>query len=150
MTDLALSWDEALAQADLTLAGGDLLLDGGLKSAVIVSLFSDRRAEADDVLPDAGGDRRGWWGDVRAQDGRGRIGSRLWLLEREKRTPETIARAREYAQEALAWLVEDRVARRVEVTAEATPEGWLALGVVIERPEGPDRDRFDFVWRGLS
>jgi phage gp46-like protein len=150
MSDLALTWDEALARADVTLAGGDLLLDGGLRTAVIISLFTDRRAETDDVLPEAGADRRGWWGDVQARDGRGRIGSRLWLLKREKRTPETVARAREYAEEALAWLIEDRVARRVEVTTEITPEGWLAWSIVIERPEGPDRDRFDFVWKGLS
>lgn len=150
MSDLALTWDEALAQADLTLAGGDLLLDGGLKSAVIVSLFSDRRAEPDDRLPEGGGDRRGWWGDVQARDARGRIGSRLWLLAREKRTPETVARAREYAEEALAWLVQDRVARRVVVETSVTPEGWLAWRIEIERPEGPDRQRFDFVWKGLS
>jgi phage gp46-like protein len=152
MTDLALTWDEALAAADLTFTDGALALDGGLGSAVTLSLFTDRRAEDDDRLPQAGGDRRGWWGDLYTTvDGaRRRIGSRLWLLEREKRTPETLARAREYAEEALAWLVEDRVASRVEVIVETTPEGWLALGVVVTRPDGPDRERFDYVWKGLQ
>lgn len=152
MTDLALIWDGETGTADLSIEGGDLALNGGLGSAVVLSLFTDRRAEADDRLPQTGGDRRGWWGDLtpNADGTRRRIGSRLWLLSREKRTPETLARAREYAEEALAWLVEDRIASRVEVTAETTPEGWLALTVVIARAEGPDRERFDYVWKGLS
>lgn len=147
MTDLKMSWDAETATGDVVMQAGDLAMDGGLSTAVLISLFSDRRAEPDDRLPDAGGDRRGWWGDLGAARPAGRLGSRLWLLEREKRTPAVVARAREYAEEALAWLVADGVARRVEVATSVTPEGWLALQVIVIRPEGPDRQRFDFVWR---
>lgn len=150
MTDLAMIWEGEDRAADLQLVDGDLAAEDGLRTAVILSLFTDRRARPDDILPEADADRRGWWGDVAAASPDDQIGSRLWLLSREKRRPEVVARAREYAEEALAWLVRDSVARSVKVEAEITPQGWLGLGVVIERPGGPARQRFDFVWRGLQ
>jgi len=52
-----------------------------LARAVIISLFTWRRANPDDVLP-AGDDRQGWFGDTFAEVRGDRIGSRLWLLSR--------------------------------------------------------------------
>lgn len=150
MTDVALFWDADAVAADLSLEAGDLATEAGLKTAVIVSLFTDRRARPDDRLPQDGGDRRGWWGDVAGQEADDQIGSRLWLLSREKQTPEVVARAREYALEALGWMLRDRVASAVEVEAEITRPGVLGLGIIITRPDGPGRERFDFVWKGLS
>lgn len=150
MTDAALFWDADAVAADLSLVAGDLATEDGLKTAVIVSLFTDRRARPDDQLPQDGADRRGWWGDVAGREADDEIGSRLWLLEREKQTPQVVARAREYALEALGWMVRDRVAATVEVEAEITRPGVLGLGVIITRPDGPGRQRFDFVWKGLS
>lgn len=131
---------------DLRLAGGALAADHDIKTAVLISLFTDRRAEADDVLPDAAASRRGWWGD--ALNTR-RIGSRLWLLAREKQLREVLNRAREYADEALAWLVEEGVARRVVVTAEIVRTGWLGLAVEVARERSaPARFRYEFAWQG--
>ena len=150
MSDIALIWDEAGYVADVAIEGGDLVVDDGLRTAVIISLFTDRRARPDDPLPQDGADPRGWWGDVAAEDEDDLIGSRLWLLKRAKRTPENAAKAREYVEEALAWMVRDRVAKAVTVTTEITPQGWLGIGIDIERPTGPARQRFDFVWKGLQ
>lgn len=150
MTDVALIWDADAVAADMLLEGGDLATEAGLRTAVIISLFTDRRARPDDPLPEAGADRRGWWGDVAAREPDDEIGSRLWLLSREKQTAEVVARAREYALEALGWMLRDRVASAVEVLAEVTRPGVLGLSVIITRPVGPGRERFDFVWKGLS
>lgn len=122
--DIAIGTDFALS-----LTGPDLAADEGLRTAVLVSLFTDRRAEADDELPDGSTDRRGSWDDPER-------GSRLWLLGREKQTQRTLERAREYAEEALAWLVEDGIARAVTVSAEWVRTGVLGLRVVIERAAG--------------
>lgn len=147
--DVALLWDNETWQADLALRGGDLAADDSLQTAVIVSLFTDRRARPDDVLPQGGADPRGWWADMLAEEGE-QIGSRLWLLSREKQTPETVARAREYAEEALAWLVREGVAELVEVEASILRAGVLGLAIWISRPGGPDRQRFDYVWKFLT
>lgn len=132
---------------DWQLAGGNLAADDGLDSAVLISLFTDRRANDDDVLPDAGGDRRGWWGDSYNPDSKDRIGSRLWLLSREKQLAKVLTRAQDYAEEALAWLVADGVASRVTVIASNPRMGLLALDIAIDRPQHPTaRYRFERFW----
>jgi len=163
--DLALAFDSENLQSDLLLDGGDLATDGGLASAVIVSLFSDARALPGDRLPDEArapwdqvtppqvfADRRGFWGDVippqsaaavQATGKRRSTGSRLWLLRREKLTSETLLRAETYAREALAWLLEDGIARRIDVSAAAERTSWLVLTIEIWRPDGL---RFEKVW----
>lgn len=123
--------------------------DEPLVRAVIISLFTWRRALPDDPLP--GDQRMGWWGDSFATVAGDRIGSRLWLLSREKLTAQTVERAREYAREALAWLVEDGVAARVEVDAERQGLTTLALACRIYRRDGQTTDlRFPNTWEFLN
>jgi phage gp46-like protein len=150
MTTVAIAWDNLTGQGGWARdAVGNLALGSDLEAAVWTSLFSDRRALPDDVIPDGTDDRRGWWGDTYADKP---IGSRLWLLDRAKRIPETLRRAEDYAREALAWLVEDGVAARVEVTAiwatNIGPNAMAILPVIIHR-DGRRLDfRFDWAWQG--
>ena len=146
MTDLAIAWQDT--GGDIELAGYDLATDDGLRTAVILSLFTDRRAEPDDLLPDGGQDRRGWWADAWPQVEGDRIGSRLWLLSREKALPAVAQRAREYAEEALAWLVDDGIAAAVRVEAQTQERGVLGIHVSIERPDtGTVEYRFNDLWQ---
>jgi phage gp46-like protein len=145
MSDLQLAWNPASMSADLLLSGPDLARDEGLRTAIIISLFTDARAADDDQLED-GADRRGWWGDVGAEVDGDQYGSRLWLLAREKQLPKVLRRAEQYAGEALAWLIADGVALTVKTTATFPATGMLGLAVEVARPTGPDRARFDFAW----
>ena len=148
MSDLALIWDGH--GCDLALDGNDLQLDDGLQTSILISLFSDRRARADDVLPGADGDRRGWWADAYPQIEGDQIGSRLWLLSREKELAEPLRRAKEYAEEALAWLVTDGIAARVEVITSVPRRGVLGLAVAVKRLDGGlENYQFDMLWEGL-
>lgn len=72
---------------DLVYQNGGLKTDSGLRTAILISLFSDAREE----------NRRGWWG--------GEIGSKLWTLQNAKRSPETLKKAQDFAQDALSWLI---------------------------------------------
>ena len=130
-----------VAGPDCGMEAGDLVAEGSLRTAVILSLFLDRRADDDDILPNGSYDRRGWWADTVAPMtdygiGGGsasgdHIGSRLWLLSREKQLAGVLERARHYAEEALTWLVEDGVATAVQVTATNPRQGWLVLEVTV-------------------
>lgn len=121
-----------------------------LARAVVISLFTWRRAKPDDVLP-AGDDRQGWFGDTFAEVQGDRIGSRLWLLSREKIVPETLARAREYSREALQWLVDDGVASRVDVTVSRVGLSGVSIGASITRTDGTVRNlQFDDAWSALN
>lgn len=149
MSDIALLWDNDAGAADIGLSAGALVGDDGLKTAILISLFTDARADADDDLPDPSGDRRGWWGDAVAERPGDAIGSKLWLLRRSKIVPETLTRARDYARAALAWLVEDLVVKTLDVEVDALDGGVLAIAVNLTRPTGAVR-RWDFVWSALA
>ncbi len=133
--------------ADLRLQGRDLLADDSLYTAVVVSLFTDARARSSDELPPEfeAEDLRGFWGDGLGEES---IGSRLWLLAREKDTARVRARAEQYAREALAWLVRDGLAGKVEVTADHPESGVCRLTVRLtyptDRTREPHTDRWNF------
>lgn len=132
---------------DWALDGPQLAVDDGLKTAVIISLFTDRRATAADTLPDAGSDRRGWFGDDYSGIEGDQIGSHLWLLAREKQTAETLEKARRYALDSLAWLKADGVVESVAVQASWLRAGVLLLEIDIERADSTSaRYRFEHFW----
>lgn len=146
MSDLGLRWGDY--DADLTVQANDIEIDDSLETAVIVSLFTDRRAEDSDELPPGVSDRRGWWGDAFPTSDSDRIGSRLWLLSREKQTADVLRRAEEYARQSLQWLLDDRIAERVVVTAEVVRPGWLGLAIEIFRPrQGAVTYRYNLAWQ---
>ncbi|UXF57501.1 baseplate protein [Chromohalobacter phage YPCBV-1] len=146
--DIAMRYDAGAQYFDLALEGGDLATDEGLETAVVLSLFTDRRAEPADALPDGTTDRRGYWAD--AYNDRPH-GSRLWLLHREKELDAVLRRAREYAEEALAWLVEDEVASEVVVEATNLRREVLQLRVEIRRGEREALERqYDYVWQNAA
>lgn len=148
MPDVALVYDPENMRADAQISGADLLTEPGLTTALIASLLSDARAEPDTELPDDGDDRRGYWGDAFAEVEGDRFGSLLWTLEREKKTDKTRKRAEEYARAALVWLIEDLIARAVEVTGELYGLDQLRVRIIVEKPDGTQY-RFEFAWEGL-
>lgn len=133
---------------DWTVLSPGLSSDDGLETAVVISLFTDRRASDDDTLP-AGFNRRGWWADAITDIPGDQIGSKLWLLCREKQLPAVVSKAREYALESLQWMIEDGVAQGVNVTAEIVRTGVLGLAVEIVKPDKTvARYRFENFWEG--
>jgi len=151
LADLALTWSVERGDADLSMIDDDLASDRGLETAVALSLFTDRRAEPDDQPPSGDErDRRGWWADQFSAVEGDRIGSRLWLLDRSKRTNETVLRAKEYVLEALAWMLEDRVVASIDVQIETTASALL-IAVGLQRPgRDPVTYRFAHVWDHLQ
>jgi phage gp46-like protein len=149
MVDINTVWNDAAAGGDYVVdpATKALAADADLATAVVLSLFSDRTANPDDQIWDGGG-HRGWWGDAYS---RFPLGSRLWLLHREKQTDLTRVRAEIYARESLTWMVADGVASAVEVRAEWAELGRLDLFVDIIRPSGLRTGfRWALVWGQVS
>jgi len=117
--DIKISWDDDLAEGDIQFDNGDLVREPGLETAVLMSLYTDRLADIDDVLPDSqSDDRRGWWGDLINNTNDDQIGSRLWLLERATTTTETLVDAKFYIEECLQWMIDDGVCQDIEVEVE--------------------------------
>ena len=87
-----------------------------LSRAVVISLFTWQRASQSDEVDNE--QRMGWWGDTFAENKGDKIGSKLWLLLRQKITEETLNRAQEYAYESLKWLIDDGICSDITVDVE--------------------------------
>lgn len=146
--DIATGWNAADLRGDWSIASADLASDAGLQTAIAISLFTDRRAAPDDVLPDPREtDPRGWWGDLVLEgDAPDPIGSRLWLLAREKATEATRQRAERYIREALAWLTRDGIAQAVDIVTEWQGDIRDRLAIAITVRRGNASTRFDAAW----
>lgn len=133
---------------DLLTQDDDLVGDESLGTAVLISLFTDARADADD-LPPEWKDPRGWWADAMlataSRDFQG-VGSRLWLLARQKQTTEVVARAEDYARQALQWLIDDGTVSAVNVTADAPSMGLLTLEVAVTHTDPKATQRSTSRW----
>lgn len=119
----------------------NVVIEGNTSSSVamlvLISLFTDSRANKSDTLPDGTNDLRGWPGDTFSDTP---WGSKLWLLYREKLTTDVRNRAVKYAEDALAWMLVDygngRMATKVTVTGSIPRFQTLALTIVITKPDG--------------
>ena len=122
-----------------------------LQSAVTLSLFTDRRAP-EGWRPEIA-DRRGWWGDSVAAAGASPVvtGSHLWLLRNEVASAQNAELAKIYAEEALAWMVESKVAASVTVTSGLVedPRRGVWLEIVIRDRDGVKTydQRFAGLWQ---
>ena len=108
--------------------------DTALETAVTISLFTEARADENEIdsLSDisVGEYRGGWWADSFSDQN---WGSKLWTLKRQVLSNTTLQRARRYAIEALNWMIDDNVASTIDVTATRQGE-LLCLQVDITRP----------------
>lgn len=111
--------------------------EDSVAALVLISLFTDARAEESDTVPDGTTDKRGWPGDSFYD---APWGSKLWLLYREKLTTDVMNRAIKYAQDALAWMTVDigygAMASSVTVTGSIPRFQTLALVITITKPDG--------------
>ena len=103
MSDIGLTFGDLFPSSDVTVQNNDLILDDGLRTAILLSLYTDLG---------------GWWSDSHPVTPGDSYGSRLHELSRSKRTQETLDKAIQFATEALQWLIDDKVAASLTVTAE--------------------------------
>jgi phage gp46-like protein len=150
-TEVSVDW--------LLLNNGTLDSSEALATAVIVALGTDRLAERTDILPDLDStDRRGWWGDLDAEviwDG-WPIGTRLWLVKRDKITGataargSTMARIDAYIREAIQPFIDRRIASRMDVNVERV--GRERIQALIRLYRGPELAvdlRYQVLWAGI-
>lgn len=117
-TDLAVKQDTD-GIYDLVIENGDFKKTAGLDSAIITSLFGDRRAEPDEVADPM--KRRGWCGTQNTPDKQGNKGSGLWLREQSRIDSETIEFLRMEAHQSLHWMITDKIVKKFEIEVIATP-----------------------------
>jgi len=146
MSDISSFWNVDTIRADWHTDFGLLTTGNDLQTAIIISLFTDRLARRDDSHD--GSDRRGWWGD---SDSESQLGSRLWLIRREKLTTRVAIKAEEYAKEALAWLKNDGVVSEIMITAHIILPSRLNLIIRYLPPDGDWQEcPFFWIWEQIN
>jgi phage gp46-like protein len=97
----------------------DVELENNLYSAIVVSLFTDRRARPDEVADPM--KRRGWIGDLVSDVPDDRIGSGLWLYEQRRLTDDVVAGIAAEARNALQWMLDDGLCDSIDVQITRDP-----------------------------
>jgi phage gp46-like protein len=148
-------------ELDWLMTDQNLIGDGyDLQSAVIVALGTDSLAPPDEELPDPDAtDRRGWWGDMDADEiwGGWPVGCLLWLLTRAKISGpgteggSTIAKAEGWTHDAMDHFIDRRVASRVDVAAAQIDTQRIDVEVIVYRgPEAEVDLRYSELWDALG
>jgi len=115
MTDIALFQTESQF-FDFEIENGDFKFTQGLDSAILTSLFLEKRADKSEVpRPEL---RRGWIGNLSNQDPTFEKGSKLWQLEQARLNQDSLNKAVNEAQLSLQWLVDDGLYIEIRVSGE--------------------------------
>jgi phage gp46-like protein len=162
VTDIRITTNDVFPRYEVT--NDWRLLDDGrlderyaLASAVMVALGTDALADRDDVLPDFSGDRAGWWGDLEPDIWDSwPIGSKLWLLRRDKITDPgsqrgaTITKVERYAREALQPFLDRRIVSRIDVKAARVGLERIDVQITLYRGERDVLDmRYQVLWAAM-
>lgn len=135
---------DVLIQYDISIDDtGDIKTQDFFDTAILVSLFTDRRASASEVPISQ--NRRGWIGNEFFEDNF-EIGSKLWLFEQSALTQDTINGIQDVAKAALKWLVDDGYAVRIEVEV-IKGNTSVSLEVDIFRSNSKVEHRFYDLWQ---
>lgn len=132
MIDLKLKANSSF-QFDLELGDSDIASESALETAVIISLFTDKRVN----------DERGFFGDSLESEP---WGSKIWTLQREKLTDQTKKKLEDYAKESLQWLIDDKIAKKITVESEIVKPARINLLVKIYKGDSVSDHRFDNIW----
>lgn len=144
--DTSTVWDSTANRGDWVLDGASLETGNDVTTALLISLFTDRMTDVDDIIPDGTTDPRGWWGDDLVV---GPIGSRLWLLFREKQTKETLQRAYDYIVEAIQWMIDDKVVARFDINVSWVARGQMGAQITAFKQDGAIvPNTFTWAWQG--
>jgi len=129
---------------NLKLENGDIALDEGIETSILISVFSDARVSTDE-LPAGETNRKGWWGDMFPEIENDKIGSKLWLTERGKKTLSVLSSVETSVKRSLKWLIDDGVASSVDVVADFDSNDGITLSIDITKPSD-EKNLFKIFW----
>jgi phage gp46-like protein len=120
---------------------GDIETEDQLDTAILVSLFTDRRANSAQIVkPQA---RRGWVGDLETPEDL--YGSMLWLFEQSRLTAVVASKIGSFGQACLQWMLRDSIATEVSARAIVRAQR-VDLKIDIKKPNSPAEAHVFALW----
>lgn len=123
---------------------GDILTDDFFDTAILYSLFGERRASAEEVVEPQS--RRGWIGNAEDFEN----GSKIWLLSQARVTRDTLNRLADEAKSALQWMVDDGLAVSLGEISATVSGGRVLLNVTIFRSRDKVIRRLFDLWEATG
>lgn len=117
-----------------------------LTRAVVISLFTHRRADPDDNADVP----MGWWGDTRRWWLTIGMGQSYGFLQRSKLTNALVNTVRTYIRESLQWMIDDGVVSVVDIDVQRTGINELGNSIVLWRRDGPVTISFNDFWSVIA
>ena len=116
---------------DLAIENGQFKQVYNFDTALLISIFGERRADASEVkLPQH---RSGWWGNLILFDDGFEMGSKIWILNQKRLTQDVLNMAVAYAYECTEWLIQDRHVKDIFVTGSFTDDKYgLPSGITLQ------------------
>ena len=123
---------------------GDILTADFFDTTITYSVFGERRADRDEVIPSQ--NRRGWIANFEEYEN----GSKVWLYEQERLTRTTINNLQDEVVKSLQWLVADGYAVAIDdVTVTSTREK-VTLSLTVRRSSDKIERRFYELWNNTG
>lgn len=143
-TDAVLRIDENTGLYDINIgADGDIETADFFDTAILYSIFGEKRASSDEVVePQL---RRGWIGNDDFENG-----SKIWLFSQARLTRSVINRIEDEAMRSLEWLVEDGLAVSIDQASVNFSDGKLALSLTIRRSRDKVERRLFTLWENTG
>ncbi len=132
---------------DLVISNGQFEEVDGLETTLLLSLLTDARVDASIV--ESASQRRGWVGDIFTADTGRQIGSKLWRFDQGRLTQQILNGFGLEADDALAFLVEDSIARSVSTDVERIDTRQINVNILITTNQGRNQ-QYSILWRNTN
>jgi len=127
-------------------ASGDILTEDFFDTAILMSLFCERRAIASEMP--ASHLRRGWIGNESTPGFE--IGSKVWLYEQSRLTRATLNGINSVIKESLQWTIDDNIALEVAASSTLSRNNSITVEVTITRPNSKVEKRYFELWENTG
>lgn len=122
-------------------ANGDILTRDFFDTALLMSLFCERRALPSEV-PESER-RRGWIGNESTPGFE--VGSKLWLYYQARATRTILGEVESVVVDGLQWMIDDGIAQKI-VANSIFSNGQISIDVLITRPSSKVDRRYFEIW----
>lgn len=132
---------------DITFENGDFKSTDGLDTAIIMSLFVDKRA-TEDEMPDASL-RRGWIGNELNSNIDYEIGSKLWLLDQSRVVQKTVNDSESYVADGVSHFIDDSIAKQIDVSSTSSGSN-IEINIEFTRDDNQIENKQYLLWENTS
>ena len=133
---------------DISFENGDFKLTDGLDTAIVLSFFTDGRADSSEVSEPIL--RRGWIGNEQNENEDDYFGSKLWLLDQARINDETSNRSTSFSQDALSWMLDSGYVTKLNIDSEIINKDKIRINIVFTTTNNKTESRQYDLWKNTD